>query len=82
MAKTVNTKATVNPVEPTPTPLTIENIIALMDVPNDELIKKSPDVLQRVVNETPGMVPAFMAHPAFDLTTTEGLTSSITSSGA
>ena len=45
-----------------------------MDVPNDELIKKSPDVLQRVVNETPGMVPVFMAHPAFDLTTTEGLT--------
>ena len=44
MAKTVNAKATVNPVEPTPTPLTIENIIAaiMATSPIDELIAEVP----------------------------------------
>ena len=74
-------KPTVTPIEPTPVvvaptvaPLTIEEIISLMNVPNEELTTKSPDLLQRVVNETPGMVPAFMTHPDFDLTTDTGLT--------
>ena len=64
------------PVDTVPTlvPLTIEEIIGIMAVPNEELTTESPDLLQRVVNETPAMVPAFMAHPAFDLTTDTGLT--------